>query len=523
MADKQLEVADKLPFDTKYINSFFRIEDKRYYRIFNNIWGPLRNTLGEMSIKNNSHQQNCSEYDQIYALGDLHADYASFYKRLENFGLITPPMKIGEETPLDIKFENLTLEDLEKLTAEFEWIPRRTLLVICGDIVDGGRGKDYQVQDNYGSSELLLHVFLKNLKFKARQYESDVICIYGNHDMMLFYHNIEDYQQYVHKTAKFFFGNYKNRAKWLTPFYKHNFYFVFELMDDKGKAEIRFAHGALHTSESNRSLYDETIKLQTETLKNFESFYSDETKNSAEKKNSLSDNSELTKQWLPYLDDPKYKDKYNDPKSVVWQRTYNLFEENDNKCNTTNNGDPPIVDGPTIVVGHCQSKHQTYPQPSEDKRLCTEDGTDKSRCIYPKCFDKNGIPKIVMVDTAMSNCFNRDYGKDMRSVEILLIRKSSEEEETSKGGGLFSRISSIVSSAEKKAPEKPTEVKEEKGPFFDIYESLYYDDGVIHKFVLNKPNRKLGGGGIRRTYKQKVRYKRGILKRRKITRRLKKR
>jgi hypothetical protein len=508
------EKEELITFHTEYIKSFF--EDSGGVGIWaaKNIttkeekWTELRETLQQMSNTNNTNKQNCSDYDQIYALGDLHADYKSFYKRLEIFGIISPPFDEEKERKIDIKQEpSLQFDLLLKLTAEFEWLPEKTLLVICGDIVDGKRG-DWGIKDNYGESELLLHMFLKNLKSKARTLNSDVICIYGNHDMTLFFPNDENYlNKYVEKSATDFFGDLNIRTRWLTPFYQHNFYFVFELMNNE-TTEIQFAHGALHTSETNRSLYKETIELQNNALLKFDSFYSEK--------------DELSPIWQKFL--YNNNDEYKDQKSVVWQRTYNLFKEKDDKCSA-------VEDGPTIVVGHCESKHQTYEQTVDKNRICTRpDNTEKliiksvieytpdtskqktSRCIYPKCFNKSGIPKIVMVDTSMSTCFNHDYGPQMRSVEILRIRKSRDDDlnlqkkkEEVKKTPFFSFFSS---------PKKP-EIK----PFFDIYESLYHikDKGEINAFLLNKPSPKVGGRIRRRTNKKRVRNKRGKMNLKTIT------
>jgi hypothetical protein len=117
-----------------------------------------------------------------------------------------------------------------------------------------------------------------------------------------------------------------------------------------------------------------------------------------------------------------------------------------------------------------------------------------------------------MVDTSMSTCFNHDYGPQMRSVEILRIRKSRDDDlnlqkkkEEVKKTPFFSFFSS---------PKKP-EIK----PFFDIYESLYHikDKGEINAFLLNKPSPKVGGRIRRRTNKKRVRNKRGKMNLKTIT------
>lgn len=447
----------EIPFSLDEINKYI---DKNNHNV--STLTDLREKLLKEKVDNNiEYKQDCSNYEEIYAMGDLHADYISFYKRLENFKLIDAPNKedIDAADSKKIKIDIKNIDDCKSylpiLTSNFEWIAeKKTLLVITGDIVDGRRdGND--IYDPFGSIELLLHMFLKNLKFKAREKGSDVICIYGNHDMFLFFplFEISDnkflLQKYVHSRAILYFSDdvdkkywvangLYNRTQWLAPFYKNDFYFVFELTHDK-KTQIQFVHGALHGKE-NYSLYDDTITLQNYFKSNFNDYFD---KN---KRKSLTD----------YLEEhvmgtEKQRKKRDDPMSAIWQRTYQNFEESDDKCNAKtfsfkNKGifrdnwveqeGPTITNGPTIIVGHCICAKQNYVHGQKEKnRMCIG-----GECIYPKCF-VNGIPRIVMVDTNMSSCFEKDY-KDMRSVEILRITKSNDNTDF---------------------------------PYFNNYESLYFD------------------------------------------------
>jgi hypothetical protein len=252
------EISEEIPFSVTEINKYIIDEDvmvKKNKKMTikhiikdDDTRRALRTKLFTKKDDNTGYKQECSNYDAIYAMGDLHADYASFYKRLENFKLINAPTKSNEEgnVKIDIKNPVDSKNYLPTLTSEFEWIPERTLLVITGDIIDGCRdGKD--IDDPYGSSELLLHMFLKNLKFKAMKKQSNVICIFGNHDMFLFFPEKKSLlTEYVHTRAiNFFFvpgddviedknekaddwlaRGLQNRTNWLAPFYKNNFYFL---------------------------------------------------------------------------------------------------------------------------------------------------------------------------------------------------------------------------------------------------------------------------------------------------------
>jgi len=364
--------------------------------------------------------QTCSNYDTVYALGDLHADFTSFYRRLIEYEIIKDPDPQGT---------------VANQIANFVWIPKRTILVITGDIIDGRRpyivhGRDVgsNVVDEVGSSEILLHMFLKNLKYKAKAKESDVVCIIGNHDMFLFYPENKFFKSYVHEKAIHFYGSLEKRRDWLAPFYRNNFYFLFELMHEDKNIEIQFVHGALHSKE-NKSLIDDTRRLQgiwlnkTRHVGNFQEYMS-----------------------------PNFRDFWNfyvfdDNASAFWERLYINFEENDERCNDNVH---KIVEGPTIIVGHCLCE----PYDGDPKERENDDGqpykintreckSNNLECIYPKCFDEKDVPKIVMIDTAMSSCFWDKAAYD-RSVEILRISHTATKETTA------------------------------TKPYFDNYETLFY-------------------------------------------------
>lgn len=471
-----------------------------------------------------NYKRDCSAYTQIYALGDLHADYASFFKRLEDLGIIEAPKNnfwLKQPIKIDIN-TTAELEDLIKLASDFKWIAKEgTLLVICGDIVDGRRDFNdvfwnnekikHEVDDHNGVFEILLHIFLKNLKFQASKKGSDVICIYGNHDLSLFF-PLPEYKvgnvnmkftlpsKYIHTSSyEFFNRSSRTRARWLTPFYKNNFYFLFELTN-KDIPEIQFVHGALHTENKNHSrtpvsIYENTIKFQKNTHDRWKTHW--ETKYKF--KETEEQVSDLEKLWL--LDGVR---DHKTNKTVVWDRIYSGMEENDNMCDFTD-GDKitTIRNGPTIISGHCQNSRQNYvhkeiigtrPCMKKEGNIEIREGKGSRNCIYPKCYNKNGIPKIVMVDNEMSSCFNhsRDADGGMRQVEILLISKNETIQSES---------------------EQPM-------PYFDKYETIYYDKATnkTTTFLLNKPftaTEKGGNHSRKRRSKQRKKHKKTPKRRKK--------
>lgn len=349
------------------------------------------------------------DFKQIYAMSDLHADYSTFYKRLIDFGIISPPLQKKE---IFSTFRNKPdIYDFTKLV-DFGWIPENTLLVICGDIIDGRRVtkrtikiinkfersinyKTDEVDDVDGSFELYLHIFLKNLKAKALARNSDVICILGNHDIMLFGDDSKFNEDYVHTTSNSFFSDKtgKNfRKLLLAPFYLSNFYFIFSL--GTTNRTFKFVHASLHSGnkKQNKNIEKETILLQETFFENIKKLF-------------LSENDEEVKKFNDYVAEAKF-----DEIPLLWQRDYGKLMWNDEKCDSLFNEKDT-----TIIVGHCQCTEHPYFL----DRPCRINNS----CVFSKCHEEESsgsAPRLVMVDTIMSNCFRGPNGMN-ESIEILKI------------------------------------------------------------------------------------------------------
>lgn len=110
-------------------------------------------------------QDSISRYDTIYAMSDIHADYVTFVTYLINFGIVGDNIN---------QYIEKNVYD-SRIITELKWTAgNKKVLVICGDIVDGkrydGNTEEYvEVHDDRGFFEILLHMFLRNLKIAAKK------------------------------------------------------------------------------------------------------------------------------------------------------------------------------------------------------------------------------------------------------------------------------------------------------------------------------------------------------------------
>lgn len=354
---------------------------------------------------------NKNKFNEIYAISDIHADYKTLVRHLVKFEFI----KYDENSGLN--FDNIDTDEFDiynpKLISDVKWTKSNTLLVICGDIVDGcrtGYDKKYkpfiigEVNDEKGTFEILLHMFLRNLKLKAQDNTSDVMLIAGNHDDVTNESNFF-WESYVHSTAKTFFESIDNRMNILTPFYK-NFSLFFgitniDTIPNKiSNFDILFMHGGIHHKSHN--FFEETLFDQQEI--------------------------ERVRHKTPtiIMDFLKYYSSFDGNESgasnnVTWARdeVLNINSTDDKICKRYDNL-------PTIIVGHCTNSNQKYSQPFDENRKCSHYYKETPFCIYPKCF-KNNIPKVINIDTTMSGAFlPEDREKLMKAFEMLKIYKGEE-------------------------------------------------------------------------------------------------
>jgi len=395
---EDVEIACKTSIITKFNNQFGNIYKKIHAKI-------------QQDPKPNYYYHK-DKFDKIYAISDIHADYKALLRHLVKFEFIKYDEKSG------LNFENIDTDEFDiynpKLISDVKWVKSNTLLVICGDIVDGCRTnydknkKSFEigeVNDTEGTFEILLHMFLRNLKLQAQDNTSDVMLIVGNHD------NVTDkpfWNTYVHSTAKKFFKSIDKREKILTPFYK-NFSLFFGIINEEHNTlrindfDILFTHGGIIYLGKN-FLYD-TFEDQIEVTNN---------------------NTDIMKIIVKYA--KQLNDGATEGPNALWTRHTdgeNIPTIDDPKCNRY------IDMQPTIVVGHCPTaghNPNVYKQPEDDNRICSTN--DHGFCIYPKCFEKVGkksVPKVVNIDTSMSGAFKENTPEKMKAFEMLKIYKGEEK------------------------------------------------------------------------------------------------
>jgi len=327
------------------------------------ILSASKNTLSKMS-----HVIEKEKYDSVYSTSDIHADLRKFILLVVGAGLIKyKNHKIVEEIELIEYIPNEAVFD-------FEWIPDKTLLVIVGDIVDGSRSENGMevVNDEKGNIEILLHMFLYNMRVKALEKASDIRFTLGNHD----YHTVirSDnsgglYPKYVHKKARNFFNNkIEDRRRCLLPFYECCPYIFLTLGQ-----EIIFVHGGL------QNLNDIVIKAQESLQAGFD---------------------------LAVLNKDKIGDILsNTEETPLWSRYY---AKDPNSCN--NIGKVVSTEYNMTVVGHCPtnsgSPYNHLVQIRKDYKANhkDDDRCDHGGCVLIGCETDKG-PRLAFVDITMSEAF----------------------------------------------------------------------------------------------------------------------
>jgi hypothetical protein len=331
----------------------------------------LKKTMGFWSTVQLPHAIDKTKYDAIYVTSDIHTDLYKLNALLSSAGLIN---STGTETR-------------DTILGNFSWLRPRTMFIIVGDLVDGSRNNVSEIQDPVGDIELLLHIYLFNLRIKALQNNSDIRFTIGNHD----YHSVikkdvKDmpvfYDSWVHRNSRTFFGSRENRRGCLLPFYTCCPYFFLRV--DK---ELAFVHGGLHTA----------FQASIVNLANI-TFDAQEKLDKTGNLDSLSDR-----------DHELFSIYQNEgPPSLtggpLWTRFYSFADEA-TVCRSL--GDPFKM----VIVGHCRTDecdktaNGLLKAISNNPRFradCAGGG-----CVMMGC-DISGAPQLGFVDISMSSAF-RDY------------------------------------------------------------------------------------------------------------------
>ncbi len=384
-------------FNTQEISNLMFSLDVNYFKQY--IEPKLLNRKSTLQI---NHNINTDNYNDIYFTSDLHADYRKLVQMLVNAKLIS--------IPTDINIYSDQIYD-PRIISESQWIKSNSLFIVIGDLIDGHRSVD--VDDRYGSFELLLHLLLYNLKIKAQQINSDVLFTIGNHDLhsVLAYVNepsVGNYLgDYVHNTSKKYFINHQTRVAILKLFYDLSPYLFLNLNNN----EIICVHGGLHNPRDTEEInMDAVISIQNNI--------------------NINGLSQLSHTYFINNSLKQISSKDNVGRisnGILWTRFYASSNDRNLVCSTIKKTNYKF-----IVVGHCPTSNF---RPLEDimnndakynncDRLNQTNG--KGCVIIDSCKDENNIPVLAFVDSALSSAFRSSPGiNQKRNIELLHLRNNN--------------------------------------------------------------------------------------------------
>jgi hypothetical protein len=345
------------------------------------------------------------KYEHIFVTSDIHADLRKFHYLLKKAGLVT------------VDDEDIDVPGIMRSIDTIDWIKPNTLLVIIGDLVDGRRNFKYSsadVNDPIGNIELLLHIYLYNLRLKARAKGSEIRFTIGNHD----YHTVvygnktanilkDFFSLYVHGTATAYFndGNpdtiRENRAEVLKPFYTCSPYFMLSIED-----EIVFIHGGFQVEGPNAVMRNSSDELKTIQNKIDQGSLSDV---------DLDDEIFLT--CVGITDNTCTKRTRG--QSPLWTRWY--AEHSSAEVCPVLSANPYKM----VVVGHCPTEIASYQHYIELAK--THGGCLAGGCVLVGCI-QNG-PQLAFVDIGMCSSFRKTYNwesEKARQAEMLHLTHNND-------------------------------------------------------------------------------------------------
>jgi hypothetical protein len=369
------------------------------------------------------HIFQASKYPTVYLTSDIHSDFRKLISVLKGIGLI--------ETAID-PYNGDDIYNPDLIT-ETKWIGgEHVMFVIIGDLVDGRRAWDGgrfvgSCNDPRGMFELLQYCFLYNLRIRARQVNSEVICTIGNHEMnsilnfLLPASEIDPrykdgiYNDNVTDEAKLYFGNDANRrANALKIFLEASPYFMIGLQNGENK-EVACIHGGLHSTINYRSI---------DLTKGFEKF-----------QDAIDTRQKDLLEGVIYIFDRPLTHAHHSKLHPLWTRDYT--ESQGGYCDK-------IKETPysLIVVGHCttDSTKRTGQLITDKKDLysgCHHGAREGRGCVFIDCENpERGGPQLAFVDTAMSQSQRQpaiwnertyvqlpiDRVNNNRAVEVLRLR-----------------------------------------------------------------------------------------------------
>jgi len=399
-------------------NEFLRVKSAQEDVSF--LTGPIDQFCNE--IPNLSNKIPLSQFENIYVTSDIHSDILIFIRILLRGGFITYDAEAINITPLlDPTYSDKGLKlnpDVELvlfnpiLYTGMKWAKPNTLFVILGDLVDGARCNNEKcntVLDNIGNWELLLHIFIFNLRIAAFQADSDVKFTIGNHDLSVINTTSREFDKYCSEQSQGYFRTLTRRKEILFPFYKTSPYAFLTFhhnsnnSTDEAPALIYMAHGGFY---KYLDVYDEYINkdsadnfknvdkngvannYETETLEKIQNLY----------RTLLSSDNRNINQLQ----------NYTDIFHLLWSRLYSSAIKNGNKDLCTKDHDKFEL----LVLGHTiTSKFNKSPAYEPCKT-----------CVSFSCAGvKNSKIAVAHVDVGMARP-NTKYYTSRNYIELLLIK-----------------------------------------------------------------------------------------------------
>lgn len=230
-----------MEFKIKTKTDLFRKPNELYKDIYNN-------KLDKLKLYKYLDLKFSDEYI-IYVISDIHADFKRFLDFLE--------------------LNQFIICDKNQKDIDCVWNPekKKVILVICGDFIDGFRGRDNLHLGEHNELSLLQLIY--NLRLDAINYNSFIFCTLGNHDYFSIHPMLDSngshtyaYLDYIDTNSyNFYLGNspfkdlkinefdlvFMTRAFYLSRFYSVGYPFFLKIND------TIFAHAGFH---KNREIFD---------------------------------------------------------------------------------------------------------------------------------------------------------------------------------------------------------------------------------------------------------------------------
>lgn len=352
------------------------------------------------------------DFERVFVTSDVHADLRKFVQVLRGIGLVTT----GKYAHGDIYADARAIYEL---AWETRWAARNTLLVICGDLVDGFRGTG--TGDELGSCEFLLHCVIYNFRIQARALGSEVRFTIGNHDAatVTAYPPYVLGSKYVEDAHVAFAGTCGTvalarigasfpliwRRNMLLPFYACSPY----LMLTFGKTV--FVHAGFVSEAPGGGapdIYGDALRRQAAL--------DGARLERADVANVGENIGVLVSMFLPTKGLPG--------PGVIWARGYAMLSH-EGACDKRNAAHQKFE---LIVVGHCVT--HAFPQiQSLLAEQCAGDTEGATGCVITRDCRGNGAsaPLIALVDTGMSASFRDGASNVERGVGLLLLDKTKRE------------------------------------------------------------------------------------------------